>query len=190
MNLQQKIIIELQKNELPDFDFLFSPEALEVALEVLKELLNNEKQNFNKIVEKKNQDVVFDDFITRKDYSYFFEIIQFGKLISGKKEFNSIIEEFEPILTDFNNSCLFNNDYYEKMKYALSHLSLSSDQKRILELRIKKYEHNGVHKDLETKKQLNTINIELTKLSNRFQNNTIQSKTHFFLHFENAFSLK
>ena len=53
--MKDKIIQELKKSEFPDLAFLFSSDALETAPEILKELLEIDKKEFEELLEKPNQ---------------------------------------------------------------------------------------------------------------------------------------
>jgi hypothetical protein len=48
--LKQKILQELENTKIPDLKFLFSDEILYLALEVLNELLEEEKKDFDELV--------------------------------------------------------------------------------------------------------------------------------------------
>lgn len=184
-HLKETIRTEIQKETYPDLVFLYSPEALWVALDVLKELLNKEKEDFLKVVNIPDEEIVFENFIQENLYSYYFLLLKYWKWIIGNKEITCIIDTFEPLIIEFENEKLFHSTYYQKLKYALSHLDLTSDQKRILEIRIRKYEKNGIHLPWDVQEKIKTLNIELTNLQNSFQKNNVWAKNDFSLHFVN-----
>ena len=53
MNIQEKIRAELQNPDFPNLSFLYSEEVLRVAPELLKEFLEEEKQDFETKISKK-----------------------------------------------------------------------------------------------------------------------------------------
>ena len=55
MKIKKQIIEELEKSEFPNLKFLFSEEVLDVALDVLKDLLKKEKQKFNTLLLMENK---------------------------------------------------------------------------------------------------------------------------------------
>jgi hypothetical protein len=46
IELKQKILKELNKSVFPDLKFLYSLEVLDISLEILDELLENDKKEF------------------------------------------------------------------------------------------------------------------------------------------------
>lgn len=185
-HLKQKIRTELQKESYPDLVFLFSPEALWVAWNLLKELLSQEKERFVKTSNKKNSDITFQDFLWDYVLSYYFWLLRFLKWIDSSEKIVSIIKEFEPLYIAFQDECMFDAKYYEKIQYALTHLDLDADQKRLLELQARSYQQNGIDKPLEIQKQISEINIQLTHLKNTFQSNSLESKKAFSYHITDA----
>jgi sensor domain CHASE-containing protein len=59
MDIKQKILQELETPSFPDLKFLFSKEALSYSLEVLRELLKKDKEDFEDLLKKENKDVDF-----------------------------------------------------------------------------------------------------------------------------------
>ena len=53
LELKQKIRQELRNPNFPNLDFLFSSEVLEIALDFLRELLAEEKSDFEQKISKK-----------------------------------------------------------------------------------------------------------------------------------------
>ena len=52
-DIKNKIKSELQNPEFPNLKFLYSEEVLSVALELLRELLEEEKKDFEQKISKK-----------------------------------------------------------------------------------------------------------------------------------------
>lgn len=53
MTIKQKIIKELENTKIPDLKFLFSEEVLDISLEILQDLLKDEKERFDKLISEK-----------------------------------------------------------------------------------------------------------------------------------------
>jgi len=71
MKIKKQIIEELEKSEFPNLKFLFSEEVLDVALDVLKDLLKKEKQKFNTLLLMENKELTFDSFEEESLLDYF-----------------------------------------------------------------------------------------------------------------------
>jgi ABC-type sulfate transport system substrate-binding protein len=61
-NIKQRILKELEKKDFPDLKFLFSEEVLDVSLDVLRELLTEEKQKFEKLLKTPKDKITFETF--------------------------------------------------------------------------------------------------------------------------------
>jgi hypothetical protein len=61
-NIKQKVLQELQKKEFPDLKFLYSKEVLEIALEILRDLLVEEKQKFEQLLKTPKEKISFETF--------------------------------------------------------------------------------------------------------------------------------
>jgi hypothetical protein len=57
--LKNKIISELNRNDFPNLEFLFSKEVLNNALYLLRELLVIEKEKFEKTLKTPNEELNF-----------------------------------------------------------------------------------------------------------------------------------
>jgi len=53
MELKQKVLQALQNPDFPDLYFLYSPEVLGIASEILEELLRQEKKDFEEKISQK-----------------------------------------------------------------------------------------------------------------------------------------
>jgi hypothetical protein len=62
MNIKEKVKKELEKKDFPDLKFLFSEEVLDIAPEILDELLEEEKKDFEKKLKLKNEEISFKTF--------------------------------------------------------------------------------------------------------------------------------
>ena len=60
--IQEQILQELQNPGFPNLELIFSQEALEAAPKLLAELLEGEKQEFEKLIKTDKQDITFELF--------------------------------------------------------------------------------------------------------------------------------
>ena len=99
--VKNKIIKELKKQEFPDLQFLFSKEVLEVTLEVLKELLDEEKILFKKLLKTKKENITFDVFDDEDVLDYFWSLLNHYQNVNNTDVMRDIIDTFRPELQDF-----------------------------------------------------------------------------------------
>jgi hypothetical protein len=62
MTIKQKILRELEKKDFPDLKFIFSDEVLDISLDILRELLVEEKQKFEKLLKTPKNEITFEIF--------------------------------------------------------------------------------------------------------------------------------
>jgi hypothetical protein len=62
LSLQDRVLNELNKNDFPDLKFLYSDEVLNSSLEILRNLLKEEKEKFNAMLETPDNEISFDTF--------------------------------------------------------------------------------------------------------------------------------
>lgn len=181
-DLKTKILFEINKDEFPDLEFLFSKESLELFLEILKELLQERKENFKKLIKIPLEKIQFEDFEDFDKLSHLFLLLQHINMVDKSDISQKTIETFEPIYTDFLNKIQFSKEYYERVCFVLEKRNLDEEQRRILELEKKSFELNWINLPKETQKEINKINIILSKLYLKFQDNIVKSKKKFSYH--------
>lgn len=187
---KQKILQEIQKNEFPNVAFLYEKESLELFEEILKELLIKEKEKFQKIISTPKEEIKFSDFQDFDWLRYLFMLLNHIDMVDKSDLTQKIIEDFEPLYTDFSNETTFSLPYYERILTVLANEKLDNEQKRILELEKKSFELNGINLEKNIQEEIKKINLELSKLSLDFQNNIVASKNKFLYHISNIDSIK
>lgn len=178
-NLKEKIINEITKNEFPDLKFLYSKESLELFPEILRELLEERKARFKKLLKKKTKEIEFEDFEDFNKLSYLFWLLHHLDWVNKSQITQKIIEDFEPLYTKFTNEITFSKNFYEKICFVLENKKLNDEQKRILELNKKDLELSWIHLSKKKQDEIKKINLKLSKLSTKFQNNIVASKNLF-----------
>ena len=145
MTVKQRIYKELQNNEFPDLKFLYSPDALDLALEVLRELLSEEKKDFENKLKISDQDIDFEVFDDDSQLSYYFSLLEHYQSVHSDESIRKIIEEFEPEYISFGNEIAYSTRYYDMLKICVKNSSLDSEQSKILTEAIEKYELRGIN---------------------------------------------
>lgn len=188
--LKQNILVEIQKNEFPNLAFLYEKENLTLFPEVLQELLIKEKEKFQKIISTPKENITFSDFQDFDPLRYLFMLINHIDMVDKSEITEKIIEDFEPLYTDFSNEMTFSFAYYERVCYVLENETLDSEQTRILELEKKNFELAWINLEKDIQEEIKKINLELAKLSLEFQNNIVASKKKFSYHIQNLESIQ
>ncbi len=179
MKLKQKVINELNKNTFPNLKFLFSEEVLDISLELLNEFLEEDKKKFKELLKIENKDLVFESFENESKLDYFWSLLNHYQNIENTIKIRKIIEEFRPKLQDFWNEVSYSKELFKKYKYINENLDLDSDQKRIMFLRLKAFRDRWINLSKEKQDKLKNLNKKLSKLSESFSNNIVDSEGEF-----------
>lgn len=179
MELKKQIIKELSKNGFPNLKFLFSEEVLDVSLEVLKDLLEIDKQKFNKLLLIKNTDLSFNSFEDDSLLDYFWSLLNHLDSVESSKKIRKIIEKFRPKLQDFSHEVSYSKDYYDQLVYVNDNCKLDAEEKRIMYLRIKAFNDRWINLDKVKQGRLKKINKKIWKLSDKFSNNIVDDEKKF-----------
>lgn len=174
-----QIIEKLKEKNFPDLKFFLSPEVLDNAISVLEELLALEKENLEKFLNKKNEDLVFDDLEDESPLDLFWSILNHFENVESNEKIRKIIEEFMPKLQDFWNEVAYSKPYFEKIVYMRENLELDYEQKKILDEGIKAYKDRWIDLDEEKQEELKKLNKKLWELSEKFSNNLVDAKKEF-----------
>lgn len=108
------------------------------------------------------------------------------------KEIQKIAKEVSPLTTGFYNNKALNNELFQKIKYVYENQdkeTLTSEQKRLLEIQYKYFVRNGANLNEEDKETLKSIDIKLSSLSINFGENCLKETNLFELHIENESDL-
>jgi len=179
MQLKEKVINELKKDSFPDLDFLYSEEVLNMAPELLEELLEIDKQKFEDFLKIENNDLTFDSFEDESLLDYFWNLLNHLQSVENTEKIRKIVEDFRPKLQDFWNYVAYNKDYFDKLVFVEDNLDLDEEQTRIMFLRIKAFKDRGIDLPVEKQDKLKELNKELSKLSDAFNNNIVDDEAKF-----------
>ena len=179
MDLKNKILFELNKEGFPDLNLIYSEDALNYALEILNEELEKEKQDFEKFLKIKNENITFEDLQDESILDYYWSLLNHFESVDTNKQIRLIIEKFMPKIIDFSNYVSYNKDYYNKLLYIDKNLNLDEEQKRILYLRLKSFKNRWIDLNENKQKRLKEISKELSKISEKFSNNITDEEKKF-----------
>ena len=179
MDLKAKILKELKNPDFPDLRFLYSPEVLAIAEDLLQDLLKEEREDFQKKLKIPDEDISFESFEDFSLVDYFFGLLEHYQGVNNDETIRKIIENFEPKLIDFSNEVAYSKRYYEMLKYCSEKCSLDREQKRIIEKSVEVYEVRGIALWNEDQDILKQINKDLSELGQKFGNNVLDSQKKF-----------
>jgi len=179
LDIKNKIRAELSKKELPDLEFLFSKEVLEVAEELLWELLEEEKVDFEKRLETPDSEITFELFEEESILDYFTNYLYHLKWIFSTDKIRNIIENFEPKLVEYGNYISYNKRYFEMLVLCEKNCALNADQTKIITDAIKAYRVRWIDLPWDKQEELKEISQKLSKLTTDFSNNVLDSENEF-----------
>ena len=183
--IKQKLLQELKK-DIPDLVFIYDDETLKILPLILDELLEKEKDEFNKKLEIRDEDIHFKLFDDDSELWYLFWLLHHFHSVNGNDTSRKIIANFEPKYMDFWNEVQYNKRYYEMFKICVEKNTLDEEQTKILTDVIKSFEVKWINLPEEKQEELKTINKKLSDLSRNFSENELDSENLFSFHSENV----
>lgn len=211
MTLKQKVIQSLENPWFLDFKFLFSDEVLSESLKILNYLLKEEKNIFDNKINTKyiwldsnytiwenleetekseiKANISFEIFQEFSKLDLFYSILNHLDNVNSSKKSRDIIKKFEPKYVEFNDYIAYNKRYYDMIIFCRKNCKLDTDQKRILNLIIERYEVRWINLSTKQQEKLKKINKKLSELSIKFSNNVLDSRKEFSYLFNNIWSI-
>jgi oligopeptidase A len=177
-------------NVTSDMDFsAVQPEHIKEAIEYY---IKESEANVDKMVliENPTWDNVYKDFENLDiDFSRAMSLIGHIKGVKNQKEIEEVYEECIPLLIKHSNKV--NQDkrlltLYKKLEL----LDLSEMQQTILSRSLKGFTDSGIDLSEENKKKYNHISEQISTLSNKFSNNTLESVDNWTLQIDNKEDLE
>lgn len=182
--MKTKLLNELQKQGIPNFSLFQTSEALAILPELLLELLEQEKADFQALIQKTNESLTFEDFVLESQLAYLWKIINHLDAVETNQEIRAIIADFRPKYEDFVNEVAYSQSYYQKLLRASEHFEKNPDQQRWFDLTLKAFEQRGIALPAEEQEQLKNLNKQLSELGEKFQHNVVDEQSAFLLHFD------
>ena len=177
--IKNKIRAELSKKELPDLEFLFSKEVLAIAEELLWELLEEEKADFEMKLKTPDKEITFELFEEESLLDYFTSYLYHLKWVFSGDKIREIIENFEPKLVEYGNYISYNKRYFKMLELCEENCDLNSDQSKIIKDSLKAYKVRWIDLPWEKQEELKNISQQLSKLTTDFSNNVLDSENEF-----------
>ena len=158
---------------------MYSKEVLDVALEVLRDLLKQEKQKFEEMLKTPKEKITFETFEDEEKLWYFWNLLNHLQWVNRSDRIDKIIETFEPEYLDFANEISFSKPYFEMLVYCLENCKLTQEQERILKERIENFKLRWINLSKDKQDELKENNKQLSKLSQDFTNNITKDKANW-----------
>ena len=83
INIKEKLIFELQRNDIPDLKFIFSEEVLKIAPDLLKEFLEIDKSRFEELLKIENKDLTFESFEYKSLLDLFWSLLNHFQMVNN-----------------------------------------------------------------------------------------------------------
>lgn len=109
------------------------------------------------------------------------------------EEMQKIAQEVSPLLTEFGNDITLNEDLFKRIKSIYDQkdtLSLTTEQKTLLDKKYKGFVRNGALLNDEQKTKLREIDTQLAKLKLTYGENVLAETNNYELHITNETDLK
>lgn len=108
------------------------------------------------------------------------------------EEIQKIAQEVSPLLTEFSNDLLLNEQLFNKVKMVYenrTNFDLNGEQKMLLDKQYKSFSRNGANLSEDKKKALRKLDTDLSKLKLTFGENVLAETNAYQLHLTNEASL-
>ena len=192
--MKSQILNALSQSWIPDFSLFLSPEAEKEVLELLFDLLEQEKNNFHALLAKLNDntareallnlpnDQLFEILelnVNENQLSTLWNLVNHLYSVGLAPNFREIIEQFQEVYLAFSDEISYSQDYYLINRDAAQKEGRTSEEIRIFTLRLEDFEHRGINQPEAIQSQIKTINQRIAKLSDQIQNNVVDNQQNF-----------
>lgn len=188
-----QILEEIKRPGVIAYNILCSPAAFELYPSLLVKLLKDASVRFKHICKISPQKATFESVIDpylhmTDEINIVYGFIESLNGTNNSDKTRKVIESFQPKLVSYYNEISLSKPFYSLLKHV-NKLKLTHDQKKSVELLKKDMEVSGVHEPVPITERLKAINKEITKLSEKFENNVIDSRKEFYYEFFDDSSL-
>lgn len=189
-----KILQEISKEDLLDYKFLAQAKNLKLYPKILDELLQKAYTSFEQILKLSKDQINFKNIVENylnhdRLLTILYTFLDSLNNTNNTPETQKIIKDFEPKIVDYYNKTTLHPGYYSLL-HKVARSKVISDQARSIFLLLKGMRMAGVSLPEKQRKTIEKINKELSKLSQEFNQNTIDSKKLFFYEFHDDKALK
>ncbi|KOF04386.1 peptidase M3 [Roseivirga seohaensis subsp. aquiponti] len=169
-------------------------EHYQPAIEALINQAKIEVENINKLGETPNfkntvETLEFSGKQLDRASSIFFNL----NSAETNEEMQAIAREISPLLTEFSNDILLNEELFKKVKFVYENedrTKLTAEQNTLLDKTYKGFVRNGALLNDDQKQKLRNIDVELSKLSLQFGDHVLAETNKYALVIDNEDDLK
>ncbi|KYG80493.1 peptidase M3 [Roseivirga seohaensis] len=169
-------------------------EHYQPAIEALINQAKIEVENINKLGETPNfkntvETLEFSGKQLDRASSIFFNL----NSAETNEEMQAIAREISPLLTEFSNDILLNEELFNKVKFVYENedrTKLTAEQNTLLDKTYKGFVRNGALLNDDQKQKLRNIDVELSKLSLQFGDHVLAETNKYALVIDNEDDLK
>lgn len=179
LNLKSRVSEELKNSEFPDLQFLFSPEALAVANDILNDLLVKEKAAFEDVLKTSDEDISFEMIENTSYLTYYFWLLKYYSWVQDSSAIRKIIDDFNGLYLGFQNEKDYSFRYYEIHRYYLENWNINEEQRKLIQKRLQEYRIRWIHLSETDQEDLQNINVRLSQLGEIFSRNVHDSRNEF-----------
>ena len=192
--MKSQILNTLSEFWIPDFSLFISSESEKEVLALLFDLLEQEKSNFRALLSKLKDnssreellnlpnDQLFEILelnVNENQLSTLWNLVNHLYSIGLAPNFREIIEQFQGEYLAFADEISYSQDYYLINRDAAQKEGRTSEEIRIVTLRLEDFEHRGINQPEAIQSQIKTINQKIAKLSDQIQNNVVDDQQNF-----------
>ncbi len=106
-------------------------------------------------------------------------------LAETSEELQNVTREMSPLLADFSNDILLNEDLFNRVKTVFENTDMNSldiEDKRLLEKTFKDFERSGANLTGDQKKRYREISMDLAQLTVQYDENVLAETNAYQLH--------
>lgn len=180
--IQEKILQELNKIDLPNLEFLYDENTIEHIPFVLDRLIEQKQVEFYKLLETPLDKVdwnLIKKFSQDDKLNYLYSLVINLNNVKGTDQVRFIIQMFQDKLVNLQNEMTYSKPYYQIYKTIQKDTTLNAEEKRIVDKAVKMFELSWIGLDDEKIATLKTINQKLTKLSYDFGENLLNEQKNY-----------
>jgi oligopeptidase A len=173
----------------------FNVDNLENSKELVENLLNENREEINKLLEIENK--TYKNFVLPfqeigERTSEFLTPIFHIDSVKNSEITTKVYEECMPVISKYDTDISQNEDIYTSLKDIQSKENsyLNDIQKKVLENEIRDFKLSGCHLDSNKKKRLEDISLRLSELSHKFSLNLLNATNEFEMVIDNFEDVK
>lgn len=191
---QQKILKELSNKGFIDYKLLADGKSFSLYPKMLDNLLKESEAEFKKILKVQKREVNFTNVVEKylehdRKLGILYGFLDSLDNTNSSDTTRKLIEKFQPKMVEYGHKTGLNKDLF-KLFLQIQKQRLTPDQKRSIELLIRNMKIAGISLPDAQRKILKKIDKDLSQLSMKFVNNSIDSRKEFYYEFKDLKGLE